>query len=186
MASKFSDGPHDSRRFSDIAGEPRRRLAPLRGYENMPLVSLEKAIEPLIPHVSEIEHMVDNALANSALIANSLSIDERASVMLYSMEWSPRQNSFYLVLNSVLRPPKREEQLSPWFLFLKLFLTALSKLPSTVGRIVYRGVKMGLRKEYPEGSKIIWWGFSSCTSHIRVLENEQFFRKNGHENSVYN
>ena len=145
----------------------------------MPLVTLEKAIKPLIPHVPEIEHMADNALANGALISNSLSIDERASVMLYSMEWSPRQNSFYLVLNDVLRSSKREEQLPPWYLFLKLFFTALTKLRSTGGRLVYRGVKMDLRNEYPEGSKVIWWGFSSCTSRVRVLENEQFFGKTG-------
>ena len=29
-------------RFSDIAGEPMRRLAPLRGFENEPLVSFEE------------------------------------------------------------------------------------------------------------------------------------------------
>jgi hypothetical protein len=95
------------------------------------------------------------------------------------MEWLPRQNSFYLALNGILRSSKREEQLPLWYSFLKLLFTALSKLPSTVGRLVYRGVKMDLREEYLEGSKIIWWGFSSCTSRLAVLENEQLFGKTG-------
>ena len=38
-------------RFSDIAGEPMRKLPPLRGFENAPLVSFEQATEPLIPRV---------------------------------------------------------------------------------------------------------------------------------------
>lgn len=179
MASKFTDGPNDSLRFSDVAGEQLRRLAPLRGYENMQLVSLEEATDPLIPHVPEIKHMVDNALENSARTSDILPIDERASIMLYSMEWSPRKNSFYRILNDTLRSTNRDELLPSWFLFLKLFLTALTRLSSTPGRVAYRGVKMDLRKDYPEGSKIIWWGISSCTSRLDVLKNEQFFGKSG-------
>ena len=55
MASKFTDAHH---RFSDVAAEPRKRLPPLRGFEDMPLVTLDEAIKPLIPHVPEIQHMV--------------------------------------------------------------------------------------------------------------------------------
>ncbi|CAF4563623.1 unnamed protein product, partial [Rotaria sp. Silwood2] len=38
---------------------------------------------------------------------------------------------------------------------------------------------MDLQLQYPPGSTFIWWGFSSCTLSIDVLENEQFFGKNG-------
>ena len=55
MASKFTEGSH---RFSDVADEPQRRLPPLQSFETMPLVTLEEATRPLIPHVPEIEHMV--------------------------------------------------------------------------------------------------------------------------------
>ncbi|CAF5060890.1 unnamed protein product, partial [Rotaria sp. Silwood1] len=53
----MGDESNGAYRFSDVAGEPIRRLPPLRGYENMPVVSLEEATQSLIPHVPEIEHM---------------------------------------------------------------------------------------------------------------------------------
>ncbi|CAF1555747.1 unnamed protein product, partial [Didymodactylos carnosus] len=70
-------------------------------------------------------------------------------------------------------------QLISWFSYLKLFLTALWKLPSAGKTIVYRGVKLDLSKDYPEGKTFVWWGFSSTSDSIRVLEAEQFLGKTG-------
>ena len=176
MASKFTDGSH---RFSDASGEPRKRLPPLRGFENMPLVTLDEAIKPLIPHVPEIQHMVYTVRSDNRKPADGLTTEESASIMLYSLEWSPSENSFYCILNNMLRSTSRQAQLPPWFLYLRLLITALSKLPSTPGRTVYRGVKMDLRDEYAVGSTRVWWGFSSCTTSISVLQNDQFFGKTG-------
>ena len=36
-----------------------------------------------------------------------------------------------------------------------------------------------MRKDYPKGATLIWWGFSSCTSTMDVLENEQFLGSTG-------
>ena len=63
--------------------------------------------------------------------------------------------------------------------FLRLFFTALSKLPSTGHRIIFRGVKLDLREQYKEGECIVWWDFSSCTKSLAVLENEQFVGTSG-------
>ena len=166
-------------RFSDVSGEPLRRLPPIRGFENQPLVSLDEATEPLIGVVQEIEHMVYNIQQSDIQANNGLTVDESSSIALYSMEWSPREQSFYMILNETLRNPEREEFLPPWLKFLKLFFTALSKLPSTNHRIIYRGVKIDLRSRYKQGARIIWWGFSSCTKTLGVLEKEQFVGKNG-------
>ncbi|CAF0949459.1 unnamed protein product [Rotaria sordida] len=95
------------------------------------------------------------------------------------MEWEPRKNSFYIILNDTLRHSDREQLLLPWFKFLKLFLTALSKLPLAGHRTIYRGVKLDLREKYNEGTQIVWWGFSSCTTTVKVLENDSFFGKRG-------
>ena len=43
------------------------------------------------------------------------------------MEWG--NDSFYRVLNRALRSEDRSS-LKPWFVFLKLFATALGKLPN--------------------------------------------------------
>jgi hypothetical protein len=34
--------------------------------------------------------------------------------------------------------------------------------------------------QYREGETIVWWGFSDCTTSVRVLESEQFLGKTGH------
>ena len=166
-------------RFSDIAGEPLRRLPPTQGFENAPLVSLEQPTKPLIGLVQEIDHTVYNIRQSKIQAKNGLTIDESSSIALYSMEWSPREKSFYIHLNKTLRGPKRESLLPPWLKFLKLFFTALSKLPSANHRILYRGVKLDLRSEYEQGERVVWWGFSSCTKAVGVLENEQIFGKSG-------
>ena len=43
-------------RFSDIVAEPRQMLLPIQGYEHMPLVSLEEAINPLSTSVPYKAH----------------------------------------------------------------------------------------------------------------------------------
>ena len=166
-------------RFFDVGGEPLQRLAPLRGFEDEPLVSFEEATKPLIGLVQEIEHMVYNIQRSKIRSKSGLTVDESSSIALYSTEWSPREQSFYMNLNKILRDPKRESLLAPWLKFLRLFFTGLSKLPSTGHRTIYRGVKLDLRSEYKEGERVVWWGFSSCTKAVGVLENEQFFGKSG-------
>ena len=38
---------------------------------------------------------------------------------------------------------------------------------------------MDLRDNYVVGSTCVWWGFSSCTSTVTVLENDEFFGTTG-------
>jgi hypothetical protein len=164
-------------RFKDVGGEPLRMLLPIQGYENMPLVSLEEAVFPLISLVPQIKRMVHIVKERCDDPQDGLTIDESASIMLYTMEWVPKQKSFYFILNSTLRAENRQ-RLKPWFRYLKLVLTALSKLPSA-RRCVYRGMRADLHQSYPKGRVCVWWGFSSCTSTLEVLQSEDFLGKKG-------
>ncbi|CAF1023161.1 unnamed protein product [Rotaria magnacalcarata] len=180
MAAKLVEiDKHQHReRFSDMAREPCRMLMPIQGYEKAPLVSLEEAIEPIAQDVPDVKRMA--YVAKTKCTENpqeKLSIDEAASITLYSMEWKPQDKCLYYVLNETLRNENRQK-LEPWFLFLRLILTALAQLPSSLS-FVYRGVKRDMRKEYPEGKIFIWWGFSSCTSKLNVLQNKQFLGNTG-------
>ncbi|CAF2066600.1 unnamed protein product [Rotaria magnacalcarata] len=180
MAAKYVDidEQHLTQRFSDIAGEPCRMLMPIEGYQKKPIVSLEEAVEPIVEYVPDVKRKVYVAKMKCAeLSPGELSIDEAASITLYSMEWQPQNECLYHVLNKTLRDEKREK-LKPWFLFLRLILTALAQLPS-ITRTVYRGVKKDMREEYPKGKIFVWWGFSSCTTTIDVLQNEQFLGTTG-------
>jgi hypothetical protein len=152
---------------------------PIKGYEKKPLVSLEEAVEPIVEYVPDVKQMVYVAkMRCNDPPTDNLSSDESASLMLYSMEWEPQEECLYHVLNATLRSENRRK-LIPWFLFLKLILTAFARLPRSNHSIVYRGVRRDMRKDYPKGSTIIWWGFSSCTATMDVLENEQFLGSTG-------
>ncbi len=164
-------------RFKDLLGEPLRMLLPIQGYENMPLVPLEEAVFPLISLVPQIKRMVHIVKERCDDPQDGLTIDESASIMLYTMEWIPKQKSFYFILNNTLRAENRH-RLKPWFRYLKLVLTALSKLPSA-HHCVYRGVRADLHQSYPKGKVFVWWGFSSCTTTLEVLQSEDFLGKKG-------
>lgn len=165
-------------RLTDVIAEPRHMLPPIMGYEKMPIVLLEQAVDPLVPDIPDVHRMVQAAKKRCRTPpGDGLTIDEAASIMLYSMEWKPREKSFYFSFNAVLRAKDRNK-LKPWFHYLKLLIYSLSKLPTVTGT-VYRGVKEDLHEMYPEQSICFWWGFSSCTSSLKVLELDQFLGKTG-------
>ncbi|CAF2177008.1 unnamed protein product [Rotaria magnacalcarata] len=135
-------------------GEPRRMLLPIQGFEEMPLVSLEETISPLVLPIPDVEQMVWIAKQNCINPKDDLTIDD-----------------------SALRAGVRE-QLKLWFLYLRLITNALQKPPST-HHVFYRGVKSDFSTECSRGSTVIWWGFSSCTVSTETLQNECFFGKEG-------
>ena len=165
------------KRLSDISTEPQDWLLPIEGYEKKPLVSLEEAVKPLVGIVVDVERKAFIARRGRRRPVDGLTLEESASIVLYTMEWQPFDKCLYFALNQSLRD-KQRENLKPWFLYLKLFLTALNKLPS-VSCNVYRGVKKNLIDEYEPKSTLIWWGFSSCTRDVGILQSEKFLGKTG-------
>jgi hypothetical protein len=164
-------------RFGDMGTLSKRMLAPIEGYEKAPLVTLEEAVKPLVDIVPKVERNVFVVKQNCEEPEDGLTSDESASIMLYTYESKPQKDSLYVKLNETLRSEQRDN-LVPWFLYLRLIMTALARLPSQCCTVV-RGINGNLWSEYPKGKTFIWWGFSSCTSSVDVLENEQFFGKNG-------
>ncbi|CAF1061351.1 unnamed protein product [Rotaria sordida] len=164
-------------RITDIAKEPLDFLSPICGYEKMPLVSLEEAVEKLVNLLPTIQSHAYIAKQKCKKPADGLSPDESASIMLYTMGWEPLDECLYFVLNDTLRSANRQK-LKPWFLYLRLFLNGLLRLP-LIRDVVHRGIRMDLSKEYRMGETIIWWGFSSCTIALNVLQSEQFLGKTG-------
>ncbi|CAF1231124.1 unnamed protein product [Adineta steineri] len=178
MATGENVDPQQYIRVSDIVNEPQKMLMPIEGYEEMPIVPLEKAVASLISILPKVQNYVYTAKHRCESIPpDDLTQDESASIMLYSMEWEPHEKCLYFALNAALRTEDRRK-LKPWFSYLKLLLTALEKLPSTPCH-VFRGVNLDLSNLYIKGKIFVWWGFSSCTPTIEVLENEQFLGKTG-------
>ncbi|CAF1078953.1 unnamed protein product [Adineta steineri] len=178
MATSENVDPQQYTRVSDIVNEPQEMLMPIRGYEKMPIVPLEEAVIPLISILPEIQDYAYVAKQRCKSVPpDNLTQDESASIMLYSMEWKPHEECLYFALNATLRSEDRRK-LEPWFSYLKLILTALEKLPSTRCN-AFRGVNLDLTNHYTQGKTFVWWGFSSCTTSIEVLQNEQFLGKTG-------
>jgi hypothetical protein len=61
---------------------------------------------------------------------------------------------------------------------LRLFLSAIFQLPALC-ETAYRGVKLDLGKSYITGETIVWWGFSSCTTTVEVLQSNLFLGETG-------
>jgi hypothetical protein len=166
-------------RINNVVHEHNRMLLPIEGYENERLKPLEEAVKPLIPL------FVENSLLPKVWVvkercknpADGLSQDESASIMLYTLEWTTPEQSLYFILNSTLRMEDRK-MLKPWFPYLRLFLGALSQL-SPINDTIYRGVKRDMSGEYLPNRNLVWWGLSSCTDDIKVLESDQFCGKTG-------
>jgi len=166
-------------RINDVLHEHHRMLLPIEGYENVRLMPLEEAVKPLVPLFAE------NSLLPKVWVvkdrcknpADGLSQDESASIMLYTLEWSSSEQSLYFILNNTLRMEDRNK-LKPWFPYLRLFLGALSQL-SPINDTIYRGVRVDMSTKYSIDNNAIWWGLSSCTDNINLLESDQFCGKIG-------
>jgi len=114
--------------IENTCDEPEANLMPLEDYQHSALVSLELATESIKSFFRNLPHDVRIAKNASKKPADKLTSDESAAIHLYTMEWQVHDNSLYAVLNRTLRLADRRK-LQPWFRYLKLFLTALFKLP---------------------------------------------------------
>jgi hypothetical protein len=171
----------------------------VEGVLSQPLLSLEDACVTLSPFISNIKKYVWLSKKETEDNHLPLTHDEAASINLYTREeggifyiyilylLSIFINTYlylfylflplliflglYKQLNEKLRERDRTK-LKPFFSFLKLFMTALHKLPP-YSETIYRGIQGKLRDVYEQKVKkeVIWWGASSCTKAINVIEN---------------
>ncbi|CAF1008806.1 unnamed protein product [Adineta ricciae] len=149
----------------------------LDGYEKLPFSTLEEAVEPLKGIVGEVEQMVWTAKQNCQNPENGLTVDESASISVFTMEWFPRESSLSYILNEALRTEERQK-VTPWFLYLRLLFHGLSKL-KTISGIVHQGFSGNLTKNYPTNNIYTAWQFSNCARLIESLEEDEDFGKTG-------
>mmetsp|Transcript_27580 Transcript_27580/g.46697 ORF Transcript_27580/g.46697 Transcript_27580/m.46697 type:complete len:143 (+) Transcript_27580:1259-1687(+) len=99
-------------------------------------------------------------------MVGKLTIDQIAAIYLYTTG-----SNFYRKLNAGLRDPDRNK-IKAFFPYLRLLLEAFRQLEVMCSKnvTVWRGVKLDLRDQYKKGSRIVWWGVSSCTIKRAVAE----------------
>lgn len=154
-------------RFADVDFDS-KPLTPVYGFWEFPLVSLEEAVKPISHLINNLDRYVKLAKENCTYPnEHDLTRDESAGVYLYTMEWG--KDSLYRVLNRALRNEDRSS-LKPWFSFLKLFNTALEKLPS-VQKVIWRGVRNDISKQFKNEQEHTWWSVNSCSASVHVVQN---------------
>ena len=162
-----------------IFGNTKRDPGPIMGYANEPLLPLAEACAPLVDIIPNLQKYVKAVLNETPeQPPNDLTIDESAAIRLYTVQWRKSNQSLYAMLNYTLNNCDRE-QLKPYYKYLKLFLTALVKLPCVPSLIIWRGVTDNLSSEFPPDTQVNWWAFSSCTSEPNVLENRAYLGNSG-------
>jgi hypothetical protein len=149
-------------------------LDPIVGYAQEPLLPLSKACSPLANILHNLSFYVQMAIDETPeQPPDGLTIDESAAIRLYTIEWESPHRSLYSMLNRTLKKDNRENP-RPYFKYMKLFLSALAKLPCVPPSTVWRGVTKNASAEFPPGTSVTWWAFSSCTTALTVLENNMY------------
>eukprot|EP00933_Yihiella_yeosuensis_P061718 TRINITY_DN64546_c0_g1_i1.p1 TRINITY_DN64546_c0_g1~~TRINITY_DN64546_c0_g1_i1.p1 ORF type:complete len:685 (-),score=135.60 TRINITY_DN64546_c0_g1_i1:156-2210(-) len=148
-------------RLKDGLDDCADNLANISGIMSQPLLDLMEACKPL-KLIEPAEASTSRARAMKSQ-RGGLSIDEAAALHLYTT------NFLYKNLNAALRDPDRK-QVNKFFPYLRLFLTALHKLPCTKQQL-YRGVALDLSEQYKLGTEVTWWAVSSCTPDLKVASS---------------
>ena len=134
-------------------------------------------------HPQELDRMIDFCEDKGrdmvTLAGEDKSVAEIAALALYTTEFYA-QSSVYGELNRLLRSKNRQE-LKPFVRYIWLLMWGLRKAPAFPGRMIYRGVKLNLSREYQDrcDRTVIWHQFSSCTCNVAVQNSDQFMGSQG-------
>ncbi|MEV6330133.1 ADP-ribosyltransferase domain-containing protein [Streptomyces sp. NPDC051909] len=144
-------------------------LPPVTGVFDTPLMPFEDAVAPVTEVLAGLGRHIDRSREFGKRRADEqagagLSADAIAALFLYTCE-----SGFYRNINAVLRSPDRS-RVEPYLPYLRLLFSAVSGLPARTEPL-WRGVALDLRRQYPLGSTVTWWGVSSCTSELSIARS---------------
>jgi hypothetical protein len=164
---------------TNMVSDNREDHGPIVGYAEESILPLSKACAPLTSILHNLSFYIQMAMEETPeQPPDGLTIDESAAIRLYTIEWERPHRSLYSMLNRTLKYDDCEH-LRPYFKYLKLFVTALAKLPCVPPLTVWRGVTKNMSAEFPAGTPVTWWAFSSCTTALTVLENNMYLGTTG-------
>jgi hypothetical protein len=139
-------------------------------YEDLPLLTLEEAVEKIIPLIPDVMDYVATAKKKYNCHSTLLTPDESAAIYLYTMS-----TPFVTRLNETLRSDNRRVP-EPWLPFLTLFVTALKKLSLTKAT-VWRGVNYDATLTFVAGEVYTWWNITSWSMDNNIAQ--EYLDKSG-------
>ncbi|CAF0951218.1 unnamed protein product [Adineta steineri] len=125
-------------------------------YLKVPLLNLTEAIKKTTSSGKYLSSC-PTGVTSPGTLPFGLTPDEKAAITMYTSSCD-----VYPELNAALRTEKINE-IRPWFSYLKLFDTAISKIPP-VKRDYCRGIRVPPNGSYTVGTVITWWGVSSVST----------------------
>lgn len=170
QAQPLQPHQHQWELIADVAPS----LTPITGVMRLDIVSLEESTRPLLQTMPALQTSVQasinfarDKLHLGGADPHGLTEDMIAAINLYT------QQVMYEDLNSKLRAESRN-CLKPYFLYLRLLLAALDKLPSKEGTF-FRGIRADLSQSYYTDRRFFWWAFTSCTVDGDALKGDDGF-----------
>jgi hypothetical protein len=138
------------------------------------------AVSQVIPGVQDwgegILEKAEDAKTFGNLKNDPVSVDGVAYFMGYSDEaTSP---PLYADMNGKAYDKDRGK-FTPYMQYMVGMVKHMKAVEPYPNKQVFRGVKADLRDQYPTGRKVTWHGFCSTTKSAAVLQNPQFFGKQG-------
>ena len=160
MAQQMTLTARNRFRNKDILELQEINRRPISDYRHVPTMSLEEAVEGIVPFISDVKSCA-NVAKERCTQNTTLTINESAAIYLYT-----KYKHIFEKLNKTLRA-ENPYALEPWFPYLKLFLTAVGKLPSRL-TTVWRGVGSNIGRGFERNVVHTWWSMNSCSSYLNV------------------
>ncbi|CAF3923889.1 unnamed protein product [Rotaria sordida] len=116
-------------RFCKLSISQTNPLDIIADYLNEPLTSLEEALQPFHDQIDQLANNIKKAKTECLYPSkHHLTRDESAAIYIYTMKW--KNKCVYDHLEAAWKSHDRLT-MKPWFKYLRLFRSALDKLPDT-------------------------------------------------------
>jgi hypothetical protein len=156
-------------------------LTLIDGYQNEPLVSLEEALKPFDGEIDGLSGYIHEAKSKCHYPSeHNLSRDESAAIYIYTMRWGP--GCLYDRLHAAWSS-KNPAALKPWFKYLKLFRTALDKLPNAKTE-VWQGIAYDehMKDKLNSKSLPLFSSMGSCSTSEHEMRD--YLHKKGDKKTI--
>jgi hypothetical protein len=142
-------------------------FAAIADLKNQPDSSLDSALKSVSSYVDQMDHYVKKAKKYRHFPSeHDLTEDESVAIYLYANDWGDQ--SLHRVLNQILQSDDRTK-VTPWLGFLKIFNTALKKLPN-VKDTIWRGLPIDTAVKLKENEQLILCSVTSCSLSADVIK----------------
>ncbi|CAF4283433.1 unnamed protein product [Rotaria sp. Silwood2] len=167
---RISSEYHSIPQYTQIGIRTNDPLVFIDGYLDEPVLPLEDALEPFDGKINRLSYYIQEAKMRCHYPSeHNLTLDESAAIYIYTMKSDDRclQNYLQAALNS-----NDQNTLQAWFKYLKLFKTALDKLPTAKAEVWQGGpFDEKLKEQLNSKSLPLYTSLCSCSPSVNQIKD---------------